>query len=259
MPPCSSATPGGGHRARRRVGTEAGAPPTRPCSTPRALRPAPGGQEPARLRPARRSLPCEVGTQTPRPPRDKQRRQGGGALPVQGLLPLGVLDAQRAQDRVHQRLVLEDDPPEAVQERHRGGRSPPRPPARGPRGASANGGASPARPVLVPPRAPVRRPARCSAPEVTRRLPGRAGAEGGAGGRAATAPPKGWEDRGAARSASWRRPADPPPRLLAGWGAPAGSGPGLTRPGPAPLRPAIPPAAAGRHPTSARCTARPML
>lgn len=51
------------------------------------------------------------------------RRGAGSELPVQGFLPLRVLDPQGAQNRVHQRLVLEDDPPEAVQERHCGGRT----------------------------------------------------------------------------------------------------------------------------------------
>lgn len=41
---------------------------------------------------------------------------------VQGLLPFQILDAQGAQDSVHQGLVLEDDPTEAVQERHGVGR-----------------------------------------------------------------------------------------------------------------------------------------
>lgn len=49
------------------------------------------------------------------------RPQEGSGLPVHGLLPFGVLDPQGAQNRIHQRLVLEDDPPEAVQERHGGG------------------------------------------------------------------------------------------------------------------------------------------
>lgn len=91
----------------------------------------------AQLRPPPQSLICKRGTQLPTPLpaplgaaiKRKQRRvaaaptswREGSDLPVQGLLPLWVLNPQGAQNRIHQRLVLEDDPPEAVQEWHGGG------------------------------------------------------------------------------------------------------------------------------------------
>lgn len=65
------------------------------------------------------------------------------------LLPLQILDAQGAQDSVHQGLVLEDDPAEAVQERHGVGRVSRRPLAT----TSRSTGSDPA-PVSNPPPRP---------------------------------------------------------------------------------------------------------
>lgn len=133
MPPRSFATPGVGHK----VGTEAEAP-LAPALRP-SVRwcPAPPARA-ARIRsrvtqapfcllsvrwghrhPAPRPA-CSNNGKEAAPGRSGPGRQEESKLPVQGLLPLGVLDPQGAQNRIDQRLVLEDDSSEAMQERHRG-------------------------------------------------------------------------------------------------------------------------------------------
>lgn len=111
---------------------------------------------------------------------------------------------------------------------------------------------------------PVRRLTRCSAAEVALAIPARAGP----GKRSvATAPLAGSEDRGASGSASQRRPVGVGSR---GSGVPR-MGPGERKArtrsqarsepappaAPGPALPAIPPAAAGRRPSSAHCAPRP--
>lgn len=196
-------------------------------------------------------------------------RGEGSELPVQGLLPLGVLNPQGAQNRIHQWLVLEDDPPEAVQERHRGdpglGRAAaPSAEAGTARGRDQGLRAWPAAGLCwSSPRAcRVRRRTRSSAPEMTLALtsgPRRPRKESGGGsapcrhggppasGSASRACPAGGagEWRARTRRQTRSQPEARPPR------------PSSSRPARPCSAPAIPPAAAGRRPSSPVARPRP--
>lgn len=108
------------------------------------------GAEAQVLCPARR---CELASgwssrSEPHSSRCDNHRDHSHSL-VQGLLPLQVLDAQGAQDSVHQGLVLEDDPAKAVQKRHGDGRA-----SRRPHAASSRSTGSDPAPVTSPPPRP---------------------------------------------------------------------------------------------------------